>query len=106
MTTTSRSSRRRPDDPLAAISETAAEIREYREIPDHILWSLYRYLEHRSRPGDFVAAVLSNDLKGAVSYADSATAEKLPEIVRLVQNHFPSDVWGDRETFENYTAGG
>lgn len=47
--------------------------------------------------GDFVQAVLENNLRGAVCHADERNLRDLVEIVKHVYNHIPSGCWGSPE---------
>lgn len=47
--------------------------------------------------GDFVLAVLSNDLTEAVGHADQYNMATIPAIVSYCFNHLPSESWGSRE---------
>ena len=44
--------------------------------------------------GDFIGAVLRNDLKEAVGRADEEALDNLPHIVAYLYNDCPSDCWG------------
>lgn len=66
-------------------------------IPAHTKAALDRYVNDRILPGGFLTAVLSNDLFGAVGYADSQNLAALSDIVRYVYNELPSGCWGSKE---------
>lgn len=66
-------------------------------IPAHTKAALDRYVNDRILPGGFLTAVLTNDLFGAVGYADSTNLAALPDIVRYVYNELPSGCWGSRD---------
>lgn len=72
------------------------------DIPDHLLGGLERYLEYGDRPGDFLRAVLENDLRGAFQFGDQASREALDSLVLLLENHVRSDCWGSPETVEQW----
>jgi hypothetical protein len=61
--------------------------------------ALQRYQDHRMHPGSFLEAVLSNDLQGAISYADHESLEQLPHIARHVFSRMSSGLCGSREKF-------
>lgn len=63
-------------------------------IPPQTLRSIDFYVRERIPPGDFLYAVLTNDLKGAISFADNENLEALPAIVAYVRNHTPADCQG------------
>jgi len=56
-----------------------------------------RYVEQGVPLGDFLLAVLSNDLKGAFGRADDENRRDLYEIVQWCYNEIPSDCWGSPE---------
>jgi hypothetical protein len=66
-------------------------------IPDNIMQALLRYIEHRIKPGEFLQAVLANDLKDAVGRADSTNISILHVYVTFLYNEAPAKCWGSRE---------
>lgn len=66
-------------------------------IPENTKESLHLYVNSGLRPGHFLEAVLSNDLFGAVSHADSQNSAALVEIVRYVYNELPTGAYGSHE---------
>ena len=46
-------------------------------IPEHLRSSVEGYIEHREHPGDFLAAVASNDLLRAAQLADKTNPSPL-----------------------------
>jgi hypothetical protein len=58
--------------------------------------SIDNFVEHGLRPGDFLMAVLSNDLMEAIYRADAQNQEDLIEICRYVYNEIPGNCWGNR----------
>ena len=48
----------------------------------------------RYRPGDFMLAVLSGDLFGALLRADSKAVNNLPHIASYIYNEMPMHCWG------------
>jgi len=65
---------------------------------EEIKATLDRYVKHKIPTGGFLEAVLSNDLVGAVSRADSINSQRIPEIVKYIYNNLPSNCWGNNET--------
>lgn len=64
------------------------------KIPAHMREALSEYIA-RGRPvGDFLRAVLSNDLRGAMARADSINAEHLRDYVHFLFNTAPAGCWG------------
>ena len=62
----------------------------YREIPERIMDSMYRWGKEGIVPGGFLTAEVKGDLLGAVSFADNEVVKHLPGIVRFVWNQMPS----------------
>lgn len=71
-------------------------------IPQDTLGGLCRYVKHRIPPGDFLTAVLSNDLFAAVGRADEANAAALPAICRYIWNNLPRQCFGDPRTVREW----
>ena len=67
------------------------------KIPDYMMPALQRYIVHGVIPGDFLQAVICNDLKKAVEHADDANLEVLPAYVFYLYNRAPMQCWGSRE---------
>lgn len=64
------------------------------EVPDTIMGGLQRYVEYGVPTGDFLRAVLSNDLRESFGKADETNREALFEIVSFCHNHLPGMCWG------------
>ena len=63
-------------------------------VPQDMMDALRRYIDHGIPPGDFLQAVLRNDLADAVGRADDDNMEILPAYVAYLWNECPSDCWG------------
>lgn len=59
--------------------------------------SLENYRDYGIPTGDFLSAVLTNDLLRAVHHGDYENLRDLVEIVRYLYNDFPIDCWGSKE---------
>ena len=66
-------------------------------IETHIKESLDRYVKDRIPPGDFLMAVLKNDLTEACGRADVFNKMNLHMIVEYVYNFMPHECWGSPE---------
>jgi len=78
---------------------------DYSKIPaKHMVDGMKRYLEHGIEPGDFMIALLCNDLTGAVNRADGTNIRLLPEWVRFMFNDIPSNAWGSVHTYQNWVG--
>ena len=65
--------------------------------PEHLVEAFQRYVEHGIPPGDFLRAVLENDLMGACGRADAMNIMLLPTIASYVYNRMPSTCHGSPE---------
>jgi hypothetical protein len=71
-------------------------------IPERMMGGLTRYVDHGIEPGGFLTAVISNDLKEAVSRADDENLAKLPAYVAWLYNEAPRGCWGSRENMQRW----
>lgn len=69
---------------------------------NNIIESLNRYVEKGIHPGDFLKAVLENNLMEAVGRADHINIRRLPEICKYVYNNIPSLCHGSLEKVEKW----
>ena len=67
------------------------------QISDYIGSAIDMYLNNYLPPGDFLTAVICNDLKGAVGRADDFNIRNIPAIVAYFYNEAPSISWGSKE---------
>jgi hypothetical protein len=72
-------------------------------IPAEIRESLRRYVEEHIATGSFLAAVLSNDLFGAVARADDDNAKLIPAIVSYIYNQLPAHCYGSPDKYRKWT---
>lgn len=56
--------------------------------------ALEYYVNEGLRPGNFLYAVLCNDLREAVAYADPYNYRNIGDIVNYIYHHLPSECWG------------
>ena len=75
--------------------------REY-YIPERMMESLERYVKDQVLPGDFLRAVISNDLTEAVGRADEENLRNLPAYIGYLYNEAPSRCWGSKERMEEW----
>ena len=75
-------------------------------VPQYMHTAIRQYVLDHQRPGDFLVAVLSNDLFQAVEKADTANSKALREWVTLVYNYCPSDCWGSPTKVEEWIKHG
>ena len=58
---------------------------------------IIRYVENGTPPGEFLFAVLSNDLKESFGKADLENRRDMFEIVSFCYNYIPIECWGSEE---------
>ena len=75
-------------------------------VPPEMLAAIKRYIHGRVIPGDFLQAVICNDLTGAVGRADDDNLANLPAFVGYFYNEAPSRCWGSKEKMEAWLRGG
>ncbi len=73
-------------------------------IPDYMHDGLIRYIDYGILPGDFLRAVISNDLKEACSRADSNNMWVLPVYIAYLYNNAPCACWGSKEKMIAWNA--
>lgn len=71
-------------------------------ISEHMMDGLERWIKFGIKPGNFLTAVLENDLKNAVGYADAENLQNLPAYVGYLYNEAPGDCWGSKEKVAVY----
>lgn len=76
---------------------------EYEKIPAHMQQSLRRYVLEGLKPGDFLTAVICNDLRNAVGRADETNLPLLKLYVQWLYNVAPGSCWGSAEAMLKWT---
>lgn len=64
--------------------------------------ALFNYLNKRQCPGNFLTAVLTNNLIEAVQYADEKNTTSLPNLVKWLYQNAPMACWGSDEAVEKW----
>lgn len=73
------------------------------DVPIHLRDGLRRYLEDGIRPGDFLCAVITCDLREAVTRcAPPVTAEHVFGLVQLLIEQAPAPAWGSRVNLKSW----
>ena len=73
---------------------TSPYIHRGTELPEHLRESIDAYVQHGRPVGDFLKAVIENDLARAVAMADEEGLHKLVAIVGYLYNRCPASCWG------------
>jgi hypothetical protein len=71
-------------------------------IPVLTITALHRYVNARIPTGDFLRAVLSNNLSESIGRADEDNLRALPTIVAYIYNELPSLCWGSEERVQRW----
>ena len=66
-------------------------------IPEYMRDGILRYINQHVKPGDFLTAVICNDLKKAVWHADGTNSNLLKNYVQFFYNYAPGGCWGSEE---------
>jgi len=75
-----------------------------RLCPNSVAESLVAYIETGRPTGDFLKAVLSNDLSEACGRADHENRYRLFDIVFAIYYYAPSPCWGSKEKVAAWLA--
>lgn len=73
-------------------------------IPGGMLDDLMAYVEHGYEPGDFLCAVISNDLTEACGRADDRNLHIIAAYVAWLYNEAPSTCWGSKAKMDAWIA--
>lgn len=74
-------------------------------IPSLIAGGLYRYIFHGIRPGSFSAAVLVDDLRGAVENGDPGALHYMADIWRVLYSYAPASCRRSRQSVTEWVGG-
>lgn len=67
-------------------------------MKDSTRYALDAWVQRGQVPGNFLTAVLSDELFNALRYADSENLRDLHEICSYIYNECPAGCWGSRTT--------
>tara|TARA_R110000751_G_scaffold71196_9_gene144025 strand:- start:224 stop:529 length:306 start_codon:yes stop_codon:yes gene_type:complete len=75
------------------------------KVPSHLLNALVHWGKQEYITGDFLGAVLSNDLMEAIGRADNSSMASLKHIAMFINNELPRDCHGSKETVAEWRRG-
>ena len=79
---------------------------DYDRIPEHMRDSMRGYIEHGKDIGDFLYALLCDDIPGAFSKADDTNRDAMYEYVCFLHDEAPSTAWGSPEAVSDWIKRG
>jgi len=77
---------------------------DYSQIPPHMMARLRAYLDNHEPVGDFLTAVLTNNLSDACSRADDTNIEIIPVYAAYLYNNAPAAAWGSPAKLKAWLA--
>lgn len=78
----------------------------FERLPDNMQEPARAYYEYGRRPGDFLYAVLENDLVEAFRKADHENIEAMRDWATWLYSDIPRLAWGDRARVETWILKG
>ena len=79
---------------------------DYEALPEHIRAGVQRYVERGIIPGDFLQAVICNNLKESFERADDINQNRMFDIVKFFYNEVPGSCWGSKERMMKWNEKG
>lgn len=79
---------------------------KYEVLPEHMRDSARRYIEDGIKPGEFLTAVLMNDLKESFGRADDINAEHMKDWVIFLYNCAPIGCQGNEYKVNKWIKSG
>lgn len=77
------------------------KVRDF-SIPDYMAGGIKRYIEDGIPPGDFLSAIITNDLRTAVFHADDYNIRNIPAYIFYFYNEVPSTCWGSVKSMSDW----
>lgn len=71
-------------------------------LPDHMEESITGYVFEGRPVGNFLQALLKNNLQMTFAYADEQNRKRIHQWVQFIYNDVPADCWGDDERIKNW----
>lgn len=95
----------RPLGPLGA-EQLATLLAGMHFVPRHMQEAVATWFIRRKPVGDFLTALLSNDLRGAVLKADDVNLAALRDWMLFLANHAPAGSFGSPQAVKDWLASG
>jgi len=75
-------------------------------VPAYMRYAINSYVNDHKLPGDFLQAVLKNNLREAVTRADTFNLAALEGWILLLHNYVPRNCWGSPKKVEDWVNNG
>lgn len=75
-------------------------------LPSHIRYGMFRWIEYGNVPGDFLCMVILNNLTGAFQKADNTNRDKMFEIASFMYSDAPSQCRGSQKMMDEWCESG
>jgi hypothetical protein len=72
------------------------------KVPVSTLYNIREYVLSGVSQGDFMRAVLTNNLRESIAHADLDNRRHLANIVVYLTNYAPATCWGDEDTYRTW----
>jgi hypothetical protein len=92
------------DETFALDLDAVARVMYVPDTTDGLRYGLYLWVKEGQVPGQFLSAVLANNLSGAIAHGDADNARILSQYVRFLYNWCPSSCWGSKEKMQGWAA--
>lgn len=79
---------------------------DYSKLPEHIQGGIKRYVEQGIIPGNFLQAVICNNLSESFALADETNQGRMFSIVKFFYNEVPLQCWKSKEKMELWHKAG
>jgi hypothetical protein len=76
------------------------------QIPIRMYSGIIRWIQDGVKPGQFLTAIIENDLRLAVNLADDENIFRLVAYVKFFYNAAPTGCWGSKELVELWAKEG
>jgi hypothetical protein len=72
------------------------------QIPEYMRGGLFRWIENGVLPGNFLTAIIKNDLRRSFEYADDENIFRIHSYIKFLYNWAPGECWGSEEKVKSW----